>query len=397
MTQSGSEPKEKNDNFFQETYYGLGRKAIIFLRDIRFESIAGILTLWAFVILPPTSFAQIDGGNSVKLRVGTVVAPPYAVKTAGGTWEGFSIDLWQAVASMIGVHYDVKEYGTFDQLVDVVANEKLDVAIGLAGTEQREAILDLSHPYYQSGLAIAVPKDSVGRGWSGFAGGIEIARIIKVVVLLILLWLIAGAAVWAFERRRNREMYGEGPINGIGQAVWWAAVTMTTVGYGDKAPKTLGGRIVAVVWMLASIVFIAGFTATISASLTAVKLTGKVRGLQDLPHVRVGTVTQSEPVRWLVDHGITPTLFSSEQDGLQAIVDDRIDAFVFDEIVLKYTVKNDFLGRVHVLAETFDHYYLCMGLPIGSALRKPINAALLKLMETRQWDSIVERYIGSSD
>lgn len=49
-------------------------------------------------------------------------------------------------------------------------------------------------------------------------------------------------------------MYGGRPIKGLGQAVWWAAVTMTTVGYGDKAPKTLGGRVVAVAWMLASIV-----------------------------------------------------------------------------------------------------------------------------------------------
>ena len=212
---------------------------------------------------------------------------------------------------------------------------------------------------------------------------------------MTLLWLIAGAAVLAFERRRNREMFGGGPFKGLGQAAWWAAVTMTTVGYGDKAPKTLGGRIVAIIWMLASIGLIAVFTATISASLTAEKLTGKVRGLRDLPHVRVGSVTQSEPVRWLVDHGITPTSFSTEQNGLKAIVDDRIDAFVFDEIALKYAVKSDFPGRVQVLAETFDQYYVCMGLPIGSPLRKPINAALLKLFETKQWNRIVKRYIGS--
>lgn len=147
--------------------------------------------------------------------------------------------------------------------------------------------------------------------------------------------------------------------------------------------------------MLASIVLIAGFTATISASLTAEKLTGKVRGLQDLPHVRVGSVTQSQPVKWLVDHGITPALFLTEQDGLQALVDDRIDAFVFDETVLKYTAKNDFIGRVYVLAETFDQYYLSMGLPVGSPLRKPINGALLKIMETDHWNRLVMRYIGS--
>jgi len=49
-------------------------------------------------------------------------------------------------------------------------------------------------------------------------------------------------------------------------------VTMTTVGYGDKSPKTLGGRMVALVWMIFSIIFIASFTANITTSLTLSEL-----------------------------------------------------------------------------------------------------------------------------
>ena len=154
-------------------------------------------------------------------------------------------------------------------------------------------------------------------------------------------------------------------------------------------------RIVAIVWMFASIVFISSFTASISASLTAEKLLGKVRGLHDLPHVRVGSVTQSEALKWLAEHGIAPVSFLTEQEGLQAIVDNKIDAFVYDELVLKHIVKTDFPGRVHVLAGTFDHYYVSMGMPDGSPLREPINRALLKIMEKDEWNRLVERYIGS--
>jgi ABC-type amino acid transport substrate-binding protein len=191
-------------------------------------------------------------------------------------------------------------------------------------------------------------------------------------------------------------MFGGGPIKGLGHGVWWAAVTMTTVGYGDKAPKTFGGRIIAIVWMLASIVLIAGFTASMSASLTAEKLVGKVRGLHDLPHVRVGSMAQSETMKRLAERGIAPVPFLTGQEGLQAIADDKIDAFVYDELVLKHIVKTDFPGRVHVLAGTFDHYYLSMGMPNGSPLREPINRALLKIMEKDEWNRLVARYIGSS-
>jgi len=365
------------------------------IKGFRFAGVVGIVSLWVFALLPQGAFTQIESGNAATLKVGLVAAPPFAMKTAEGAWEGLGIDLWQAVASVLGAPYEMREFGTFEQLEKAVADGKLDIVVGLAATEHREIILDLSHPYFRSGLAIAVPRDSLGRGWSGFIRRMDVAKILSVIGLLALFWLIAGTAVWTLESRRNQEMFGGGSFKGLGHAVWWAAVTMTTVGYGDKAPKTIGGRIVAIVWMLASIVLIAGFTAVISASLTAEKLTGRVRDHRDLPYVRVGSLAQSAPLKWLGKQGIAAVPFSTENDGLKAVVDDRIDAFVFDELVLRYIVKNAFPGRVYVLAETFDPYYVSMGMPKGSALREPINRALLKIMETDQWNRLIERYIGA--
>ena len=155
------------------------------------------------------------------------------------------------------------------------------------------------------------------------------------------------------------------------------------------------GRIVAIIWMLSSIVLIASFTASMSASLTAEKLTGNVRGQHDLPYVRVGSVSQSETIRRLNGSGIAPVPFATERDGLQAIVDNQIDAFVFDELVLKHIVNTDFPGRVKMLANTFDHYYISMGISNGSPLREAINRALLKIMEDDAWPRLLERYLGS--
>jgi ABC-type amino acid transport substrate-binding protein len=359
-------------------------------------SIMGIALVSAFIWLPCESFAQTDAGKPARLSVGTVVAPPFTMQAAGGTWDGIGIELWRAVAFVLGVQYEMRKYDTFEQLVDAVEKRKIDVALSLAVTAKREVILDFSQSYYRSGLAIAVSEDSAGRGWSGFVRRLDISSIFAAIAILALLWLMAGAAIWIFEGRRNREMFGDGLIEGLGHGVWWAAVTMTTVGYGDKTPKSFGGRMVAIIWMLTSIVLIAGFTASISASLTAEKLVGKVRGLQDLPHVRVGSADQSEALRWLAQRGIAPVRFATEQEGLQAIVDNKIDAFVYDETVLKYIVKSDFPGRLYVLAATFNHYYVSMGMPTGSPLREPINRALLKIMEKNSWIGLLERYLGSS-
>ena len=52
---------------------------------------------------------------------------------------------------------------------------------------------------------------------------------------------------------------------GFGDGVWWAIVTAATVGYGDIAPSTLVGRLIAVVLMLSGV----GLVSTLAASITA--------------------------------------------------------------------------------------------------------------------------------
>jgi ABC-type amino acid transport substrate-binding protein len=170
-------------------------------------------------------------------------------------------------------------------------------------------------------------------------------------------------------------------------------VTMTTVGYGDKAPKTIGGRIIALIWMIFSIIFIASITANITTSLTIAELRGKVHGFNDLYNARVGSVPRSEGFHFLTNHGISVIPLQAVQEGLQGLADKKIDAFVLNEQILTYLVKNEFPGRLQVLPETFDEYFVSMALQHKSSLRKPINKALLKYMKTPQWTELRNRYI----
>ena len=60
---------------------------------------------------------------------------------------------------------------------------------------------------------------------------------------------------------------GEYPNVGVG--LWWAIQTVTTVGYGDVAPKDVVGRVVAALVMLYGIAFIAIVTAVITSTFVA--------------------------------------------------------------------------------------------------------------------------------
>jgi ABC-type amino acid transport substrate-binding protein len=355
--------------------------------------VLGIVTLCIVTLLPVNALAQDDNAAPDKLLVGVVDAPPFSMKTTDGSWEGLSIELWQAVAQELGVEFELREY-SFGQELDAVTRGEVDVILALAVTEQREIIMDLSHPFLRSGSAIAVPGGATEHSWLRFAGHLVSLNLLPVIGLLILLSLTAGTIVWLFEARRNPEMFGGGTVRGVGHGIWWAMVTLTTVGYGDKAPKTLGGRMVALIWMFASIILIASFTAAITTSFTVGELKGKVRGLSDLHDVRVGSLTQSESFDFLAKRGIPVLPFENSRDGLQALIDKKIDAFVFNESVLKDLARTEFPGRVHVLAGTFDHYYVSMAVPSGSPLREPLNRALLKIITKGDWHRLVEFYLG---
>lgn len=363
-------------------------------KGLRLNRVVGIIALLMVAWLPGALPAQDGGMPRDKLLVAVIDIPPFAMKTSDGRWEGLGIDLWRAVASELEVDYELREYTTIGQIADAVKKGELDVIPVAAVSQEREVFLDFSNHYLRSGSATAVRAERAGYGWLRFFDRLFSLQFLMVIGSLILLWLAAGSLVWSFEGRRNRDMFGAGPVKGIGHGIWWAAVTMTTVGYGDKAPQTLGGRIVAIIWMIASIILISSFTAAITTSLTVSELSGKVRGLRDLPTVRVGSVAQSEGQNYLGEKGIAVFPFKNERDGLQALVDAKIDAFVFDESVLKYLTRTQYPARVHVLPETFDHYYVSMAVPQGSPIREPLNRAILKFMETNQWTRIVEQYFG---
>ncbi len=360
-----------------------------------YHKVVGIITLCVVALLPGKLSAQDDGIQSETLRVGVVALEPFAMKTVDGHWEGIAVDLWREVADEMGVDFELREYGSVQALTEDFVKGDLDLTPLVAVTEEREVVVDFSDAYYMSGAAIVVPARKAQQGWFRVARRFFSVEFLQVIGLLLLLWLIAGVAVWLFERRRNPEMFGGGPAKGVAQGIWWAAVTMTTVGYGDLAPKTAGGRIVGVVWMFAAIISISGFTAAISSSLTVGELSGKVRGMHDLATARVGTVAESSAEAYLMKKGIKQARsFGNPRDGLKSLVDAETDAFVFQGPVVKYLAKNEFLGRVEVLPGTFDHHYMGMAVPPGSQLRESLNRALLAFMETDQWTQILKQYLG---
>ena len=328
-----------------------------------------------------------------KLVVGTRHAPPFAIERDDGSWTGVSIDLWRDIANRLHLDYELRE-SKLSEMLPGLGDGRFDAVVAaLTVTAEREKGVDFTHPFHTSGLGIAVSGKTRG-GWAAVLSRLGSPAFLRVLLVLLVLLFVAGGLVWVFERRRNPEQFGPRPGKGLAAAFWWSAVTMTTVGYGDKAPKTVGGRVVALIWMFAGLIAISSFTAAITASLTVSQLRSPVRGPEDLPRVRVATVPGSTSEAYLRSHHIGAKPFETPLDGLRAVAAGEVDAFVYDAPILKYLVARELDGAVGVLPRTFERQDYGIALPSGSVLRERVNQVLLETIAQPSWQDVLYRHMG---
>ena len=295
--------------------------------------ILAIALLWQVV-----AGVQVAAQDS-PLRVGTKLAAPFVMETEAGGLTGLSIELWNRVAQRLGRPTAAPEVVSLPDLLEGLKGDdrRFDVAVAaLTVNHEREKDMDFTHGFLTAGPAIAI-QDTGSSGFSLVLKRVFSIELLEAIGALVVVLAICGAVVWLFERRVNPDQFGGGASRGIGEGFWWAAVTMTTVGYGDRAPVTRGGRLVALVWMFASIIVISSYTASIASALTVSRLASDIQGVRDLPGKRIGTVTASTSALWLDDQrNLSYSGFETLEGAVAALADGRLDAVIYDEPLLRY-------------------------------------------------------------
>jgi len=172
---------------------------------------------------------------------------------------------------------------------------------------------------------------------------------------------------------------------------------MTTVGYGDKAPVTLGGRIIGLIWMFTSIVVISGFTAAIASSLTVTELEQTVVGLEDLYRKRVVTVPASTSAAFLDKNLVRYRSVPTAAKALDELAAGRADAVVFDAPILRYLVAENHAADLQVLSKLFERQDYGIALPSKSPLREELNRQILRIITGEEWARMLTGYLGRDD
>ncbi len=324
------------------------------------------------------------------LVVGTKEAPPFAMKEPDGTWTGLSIELWQRIASDLGLRYRLEET-TLQGLIDGTANDKLDAAVAaLTVTSGRERVVDFTQPFHTTGLGIAVPRYAKF-DWLRLVSSLVSAGFLEALAALFGLTMLVGVVVWLLERRHTEHF--SGGRQGFMTGIWWSALTLAQNPSHD-APATLAGRIVAGLWISASLAVIAVFTAGVTSQFTTRQLQGVVHSVADLAHARVGGVQGTASLDYLTRRRIRYRVVASPEAGMEALGRGEFDALVYDQPILDWLARTRFGNTVNVLDVTFDRQNYAIALPTGSKLREPINVVMMDLIRTAWWEDLTTKYLG---
>jgi ABC-type amino acid transport substrate-binding protein len=282
-----------------------------------------------------------------------------------------------------------------EEIIESLGNNEIDISIApLTITEERSRTIDFSPPNFIAYSSILIPKTSATEKLFLAIGSFLNLGFFRAVGALFIVVLIFGLLLWLFEKRKNKAEFGDG-LKGVWDGIWWSAVTMTTVGYGDKSPKTPAGRVIALIWMFAGLMIISGFTAAITSSLTVSQLSWSYSEISDFKEKKLGTIGESATEKWL-NHNFYNDLmtFKSIEEALSSLSKGKIDAITYDDPALQHVIRNEENSSYEVLPILYNQQMYAFGLSeaLDPEISEKISNEMLKLIESRDWEVLLSEY-----
>ncbi len=326
-----------------------------------------------------------------QLKVGVAGAEPFVIH--GEPLDGLSVAIWKELAKLSELDYELKAYPNVAEVLAAVEAGELDVAIGpISITAQRAEQVDFTQPYYRSNLGLLGPvkKHNVIVALEPF---FSFTFLYALGVLLLILAFV-GTLVTLAERRANPEHFGKG-LSGLGDGMWFAIVTMTTVGYGDKSPVTPLGRFFSAVWMLVATISFSTLTAGIATTFTLTNLQNtEITSPEMLKNRTVGVVAGSTGAQVASDFGASVIPKTNLHEAVSLLLENKVQAVVFDHPALKYYLQQNPTHGLRLAESHFQRQDYGFAMRRGGDHRVRINIALLKLQETGRLNDLEESWLA---
>lgn len=339
-------------------------------------------------------FVELPAAQSVdepkNLRVVTIERKPFSFMQ-DGKWIGFSIELWKAIAELNQIETEFVKTNQFSEMLNAVENGSADAAVAnVSITHAREQRMDFSQPIFDAGLLIMMPIGSAPSVFSVILRKELLLWLLSAVGLLV----FAGGLITFFERKsphfetlKHNSKFGEG--------LWWSVNVVTNASFTIFTPITRPGRLVGYGLIVVGLFVVSAFVAQITAALTVGELRSQIGGVNDLYDKKVGTTVSSTSSRYLTAQSIPHKTYETLDDLFEGIESGALNAIVHDAPILAYYTKTSGQGEFRTVGRVFKSEKYGFLFPQNSIERENFDQGLLKLRETGQYNTILQKWFGS--
>jgi ABC-type amino acid transport substrate-binding protein len=327
------------------------------------------------------------------LRIVTGRIAPFVLPE--GPLAGFSVDLWTALAQRLGANVVVTDLGRVSDEAQLQAlrNGEADIAISaIAMTPAREALVDFSTAYFDSGLQIMV-RPGTASVWSAAAAAVATRANGEILLVGALTVLLLANLLWLVERRGNPS-FQRGYVRGVLEGLWGVMLIIATGEHGERENNGAVKRLTVVCMWVVGVVLVAQFTATVTASLTVRELRSSIQGPGDLPGKTIATVAGTIAADYLTALHLPYVSINSAQDGYDRLLDGTVQAVVFDAPTLEYWQSRLGAGELQVVGPVFRPLKYGIAVAQGNPLRKRINEALLEMYADGTYEDIFRKWFA---
>lgn len=361
----------------------------------RLSLLCSLLTLSGLAI--GTRGLAVEAGLPATIRVGVSGSPPFVFER-DDAFSGISVEVWREVADRLDQPFVLVRQANAEANLKAVAERQIDLAIGpLSITPDRLAqkAIDFSQPYFHGQLGLLVPIRPPGL-FSRLAPFFGWAALSSLGVLMLLLFIV-GNLIWLAERRRNYEQFPRHYFHGVGNGMWFALVTLTTVGYGDRAPLSRTGRTIAGVWMVLSLVALSSVTAGLASAFTVSFsrwAPGTIQRPEALAGEPIAVVEGTTSAVWARIYGARPTAAANLDAAISLLKQGKVHGVMFDRPVLRYYQQQNPNDGFKLASFSLADQTYGFAFPAGSPLGTALDVSIVELNRSGRIHAITEKTFG---
>jgi ABC-type amino acid transport substrate-binding protein len=334
-----------------------------------------------------------DANSNKILKVGITMVEPFTMKK-GDVYQGYCVDLWQALAADLGLKFRYVLYPNFEELIKATETGEIDVnADPVFVTSDRLKKMDFALPFLQGGMQIMIDENrtaSFMKLWNGLRNSGHL----KIFAIGIAVILVGTFLVTLGERRWNEE-FPKDWANGLAESFYHVmSICMTGKSSHKPLPGPLG-KIMAGIWIAFGVAVVAYITSSVTSVMTVNKLHSIINGPQDLPGHKVAAIRGTVAETYCRNASLEYENYTTLTDAVHALLRHEVEAIVYDAMALQWFDNSHPELPITEVGPIFEKKYCAFALPLGSRLRHDLSTALLQRHESGYCESLRQHYFGN--